>query len=374
MKKKVIVAGHICLDITPDIPAKDVRQIGEILQPGKLIHLEGAAVSLGGAVANTGLAMQLFGCDVSLMAKTGNDAFGTMIREALAEHGADDDLIISEKSSTSFTIALAVPGIDRIFLHCPGANDDFSAGDIPYEKAEKADLFHFGYPPLMRKMYENDGAELAGMFERLHRSGVVTSLDLAGVDADAPAGRADWKKILSRTLCFTDIFVPSVEELLFMLDRDRYSTLLDKARGRDLTELVTMEDLHALGDFAIKAGAGIVMIKCGARGIYCCTAPEERMSKLCSALELDEAFWCGYEGFEASYKQDSILSGTGAGDTCIAAFLTAVLNREPLETALHLAAAAGALCISAYDSLSGLKPMNEMKEMIRAGWEKNPVS
>ena len=38
--------------------------------------------------------------------------------------------------------------------------------------------------------------------------------------------------------------------------------------------------------------------------------------------------------------------------------------------ALHLAAAAGALCISAYDTLSGLKPLEEMKKMIDQGWPK----
>ena len=33
-------------------------------------------------------------------------------------------------------------------------------------------------------------------------------------------------------------------------------------------------------------------------------------------------------------------------------------------------AAAGALCISAYDTLSGLKPLEEMKKMIDQGWPK----
>ena len=78
--------------------------------------------------------------------------------------------------------------------------------------------------------------------------------------------------------------------------------------------------------------------------------------------------WCGRESFEASYRQDKVLSGTGAGDTCIGAFLSMILRQERPEDALHLAAAAGALCISAYDTLSGLKPLEEMKKMIDQGW------
>ncbi len=373
MKKKVIVAGHLCLDITPDFPPRNVRNIGDLLQPGKLIHLNGVTTSIGGAVANTGLAMKYFGCDVSLRGKVGRDAFGTIITQTLKRYGVEEGLIHSDVSSTSFTIALAVGGIDRIFLHSPGANDDFTAEDIDYTEAQEAVLFHYGYPTIMRRMFENDGEELTRMMKRLHEMGVSTSLDLAAVDPDSEAGKADWKKILKETLPFVDIFVPSVEELLFMLNRIRYEELLAMAGGRDLTEFVTMEDLHFLGESALEAGAKVVLVKCGAQGIYYCTAPEERMQDFIAHFDLDSSSWCGQEGFEASYLQEHILSGTGAGDTCIAAFLTALLKRETLENALHLAAAAGALCISAYDSLSGLKPFEEMKRMINEGWQKRRI-
>ena len=56
-KKKVIVAGHICLDITPVFPDKKVKHPGEILSPGKLVQMGAADVHSGGCVANTGLAM-----------------------------------------------------------------------------------------------------------------------------------------------------------------------------------------------------------------------------------------------------------------------------------------------------------------------------
>ena len=67
-------------------------------------------------------------------------------------------MLISPELSTSYW-SWAVPGIDRIFLHNPGANDSFRSEDIPEKMLEEA-LFHFGYPPIMRSMYENDGEEL----------------------------------------------------------------------------------------------------------------------------------------------------------------------------------------------------------------------
>ena len=48
--------------------------------------------------------------------------------------------------------------MDRSFLHCPGANDTFGPEDIDVERLAGVSLFHFGYPPLMRRMYSDGGA------------------------------------------------------------------------------------------------------------------------------------------------------------------------------------------------------------------------
>ena len=75
--------------------------------------------------------------------------------------------------------------------------------------------------------------------------------------------------------------------------------------------------------------------------------------------------------FEKSYVPDEVLSGTGAGDTSIAAFLTAMLEGYTPEKCMQLAAATGACCVAAYDALSGLKPFAELEERIEKGWAKN---
>ena len=129
--KKVISAGHICLDITPVFQAgKQADQLSSLLIPGKLIQVEAADVHTGGSVANTGLALKLLGCDVTLLGKVGDDAFGMIIRSILAGYGAGG-LLVDPGSSTSYSVVLAVPGMDRIFLHSPGANDTFTEADIP---------------------------------------------------------------------------------------------------------------------------------------------------------------------------------------------------------------------------------------------------
>ena len=371
MGKKVIVAGHVCLDITPAFPETGKKMISEILMPGKLIETKGVSVSAGGAVANTGLAMKLFGADVRLMGKVGCDDFGEMICNILSRHGAGDYMIHAENEISSYSVVIAAPGIDRIFLHCPGTNNTFMSSDIPDELLADTTLFHFGYPSLMREMYVNDGEELIKLFKKVKDRGCATSLDLAAVDPNSEAGRADWEGILQKVLPYTDFFVPSIEELCFMIDRDRFENWQERAKGGDITEVLNPEnDISPLADKCMDMGCGVLLLKCGAPGMYYRTGNADRLRSLPEKLGLDTKAWSDKEGFERSYKPDAVLSGTGAGDTSIAAFLTAMLDGDEPEECIKLAAATGACAVSTYDALSGLKPLGKLRDMIDAGWEK----
>lgn len=370
-EKKVIVAGHICLDITPVFPEKKVTALGDLLQPGKLINMQGVNVHTGGAVANTGLAMKLLGADVSLMGKAGKDAFGTMVCNILQKYDAADGMILSEEESTSYSVVLAVPGIDRIFLHNPGANNSFFADDVPEEKLKEAALLHFGYPPLMASMYRDGGSELEKLMRKAKDAGCATSLDMAAVDAESEAGKADWNAILQNVIPYVDFFVPSVEELCFMLDRERFVQWQERANGVDITEVLDIEqDVKPLADRCMEYGAKVLVIKCGAAGMYYRSAGADRIETIGKRIGLDATKWADREGFEYSYQPEKVLSGTGAGDTSIAAFLTSMLEGDSMEECMHLAAAAGASCVAAYDALSGLKPLDELRKKIASGWKK----
>ncbi|MBR2274455.1 MAG: carbohydrate kinase family protein [Lachnospiraceae bacterium] len=374
-KKKAIVAGHICIDITPKFPLseKKIREPGDILKPGKLINIDGVSISTGGAVANTGLAMNRLGADVRLLGKLGDDEFGRLILEVLKRNGYDGsrDMIIDPDSRTSYTVALAIPGIDRIFLHDPGANNTFGYEDLDFTEIGKADLFHFGYPPLMRRMYQNEGEELTAVYKKVSSLGLATSLDLAAVDDSSEAGKQDWKAILTKVLPYVDFFVPSIEELCYMLDRGRYDEWMERAAGKDVTLILDInKDIKPLADELLSLGAKVLLIKCGAPGMYFKTAGTSALEKIGKKLALNTTEWADQEIFEKSYKPSKVLSGTGAGDTSIAAFLTAILSGRKPQDALRLAAATGTCCVEAYDSLSGLLSFEELEEKIAAGWEK----
>jgi sugar/nucleoside kinase (ribokinase family) len=368
---KVIVAGHICLDITPKFPDKKLDNLWEILSPGKLIQMGEANVHTGGAVANTGLAMKVLGADVTLIGKIGRDAFGDMIITILKRYDLESGILVSETESTSYSVVLAVPGIDRIFLHNPGANHRFLAEDIPQSELEEASLLHFGYPPLMKSMYESNGDELVALMKRIKAAEIATSLDMAAIDANSQAGQADWETILKRVIPYVDFFEPSAEELCVMLDPVRFAQWQERAGGRDITEVLYIErDVKPLADRCMEYGAKVLLIKCGALGLYYRTAQKGVLKNVGNKIQLDLNDWADREGFEKSYQPKRVVSGTGAGDTSIAAFLTAMLNSYSLEECMHLSAAAGASCVEEYDALSGLKSLEELEMKIKSGWEK----
>ena len=55
-----VVAGYLGVDIAPGFPTgRPAIAASELFRPGKLIETEGLSFSLGGVVANTGLAMKM---------------------------------------------------------------------------------------------------------------------------------------------------------------------------------------------------------------------------------------------------------------------------------------------------------------------------
>ena len=371
--KKVIVAGHICLDISPGFKGTGVNEIGEILRPGSTVYMDKCNVSTGGVVSNTGLALKSFGADVRLVGKVGNDPFGKIVIERLAERNAHTDIIIAKGESTSYSIVLSPPGIDRLFLHNSGANDTFCSGDIPDSVFENASHFHFGYPPIMKKMYSGSGAHLAVLFKRVKNHGLTTSLDMAMIDPISPAASVRWDKILENTLPFVDFFMPSFEELCFMLDPKKLETRQFQAEKDNvsISRIINInDDVKPLAKRCIEMGAKVVVIKCGAPGIYYECTGRRDIRNLCEQVGLNIEEWAKKKGFEKSFVPDEIVSGTGCGDTAIAGFLSTMLDGKSIKECVTIASGCGAMCVTKMDALSGLITLEDLRNRIDGGWEK----
>ena len=171
----VIVAGHICIDMIPCFLTEGALE--EVLSPGQLVNVGPMVSATGGAVPNTGGVLDRFGLQTIPVAKIGKDTLGSTVLDIMKQRGINTDYIkVSDKDATSYTVVINIPGIDRIPLHCPGANDSFGEDDIPFDLFSHTRLFHFGYPPLMKNIFSGGGKELARIFNRAKNGGVTTSL------------------------------------------------------------------------------------------------------------------------------------------------------------------------------------------------------
>lgn len=366
---KMTSAGYIALDITPTFPkGRKQKSLKEILRPGSLVEVGEAKIAVGGSVSNTGLALYKFGADTKLIAKIGKDNFGSVIVEEYRKHGVEPSFIISEEDSTSYTLAIAPPGCDRIFLTDPGANNTLNAQEI-LDSLEDTEYFHFGYPTIMKKFFEDGGRETERLFRHAKGRGMVTSLDLTVVDQDSLAGQQDWKAIFRKVLPYVDFFVPSFEESCALFLPEKCEELRALSDGDDLCLHLSLgKDVKPLAEEIMKYGCKGVLIKCGAAGLYLKTGDQALMDKVGGAFKKEG--WGSVDYFAESYVPDRIASGTGAGDTAIAAFLYSMAKGFTPEECANHAAGTGAMNITEYDSLSGILPIPELMKKIASGWER----
>src|SRR5450755_1213979 len=311
---EAIVAGQIGLEILPTLPGP-VK-----FAPGRLIEAGKATISTGGSVSTTGLALHRLGITTRLMGKIGDDLFGQAILQLVEAQGGGlaRGMVLTRNATSPYSIIFAPPTGERTTLQAHG--DSFGADDVRYDLLETAGLFHFGCPPSVTRMYNDEGAELAGAFARAKELGVTTALDLALPAPVTSIGKADWHAILSNVLPHVDVFLPDIEELLYLLRRSTFDKLKVRAgrRGKIL-DFIGPELFSELGRTLLDMGARIVATK-------------------------------------------------GAGDATIAGFLMGLLRGMTPQATLAAACAVGACSVEAADALSGVKSWPETMERIAAGW------
>ena len=359
--QSIVVCGHLCLDIIPGFPAVTVGQ--DWFRPGGLSVVGAPVISTGGAVSNVGLGLNSLGLPVRLAARIGDDAFGKLVQDRVTASGAGlaEGIRCVKGEVTSYTVVLNPPGIDRVFFHCPGANDTFTDGDVADGVLTDAFMLHFGYPPLMEKIWSDGGAALERLLSRAKAMGARTSLDMSMPDPKSPSGKVDWNAFLARVLPRVDFFLPSVEELLFMTDRTTYERLAGRGGGDSIIRDVSFRDLQRVAETALHQGASAVLIKLGDRGAYLRTAA--------SAPGGIDA-WASRELYTPVFSVPALAGTAGAGDATIAGFLASVYKGLDPEDALTMAVAVGGSCVEAPDAVSGIRSWEETLGRVRGGWSR----
>jgi sugar/nucleoside kinase (ribokinase family) len=332
--KTVIVVGHVCVDLTPALDAPPG------IEPGRLIQVGPLALSAGGCVGNTGLALASLGVPTQLVASVGADELGRALVDLLAASDADTSGISRvDGRGTSYSIVVDVPGRDRTFWHHIGANAAFDGNGVVERvvaagvanSGDSGDvILHLGYPTHLPALYADGGAGLIRLVSAARSAGAIVSLDMAEIDPKSEATAVDWESILARTLPAVDVVKASVDDLEAMLP--------GRAGVGAGASIAPIAWADALVDF----GAAVALVTAGADGLYLRTAPAERIGTAAPPLREALPNWANRELWAASIATH-VVTTTGAGDTAAAGFLAGLAHeRGPAESASLAAAAAGA--------------------------------
>jgi sugar/nucleoside kinase (ribokinase family) len=319
----ILVAGHLCLDLTPALAS------GAQIVPGQLIEIGELALSLGGCVANTGRTLATLGVPVRLAGAIADDELGNVLRTLLTSEALPaEELTVIPKAATSYSLVLQVAGSDRTFWHHLGVNAFFDGTALDLGGI---DLLHVGYPPLLPALVEDGGRALVRLFERAGAAGITTSLDMSVVDQRSSMGLVDWDLFLQTVLPHTDIFTPSFDDLASALRID---------------EPISAELTGELAQRCVAYGVAVATISGGADGLLLATAKADRFATGGRVLSRLGPEWSERRLRRAAQGVEIVATTNGAGDAATAGLLYAVIERMGPDDALQLAVETAAVAIS----------------------------
>ena len=323
---RVAVAGHLCLDLTPELLG------GERIDPGHLLEVGPLSVRLGGSVANTGGDLADLGVPVDVFAAVGDDDLGVLLRRLVEERpGMTPRLREVDGSTSSYSLVFESPGTDRTFWHHVGSNAWFDGSEVL--GSDDLDLLHLGYPNLLPALLTDGAAPMHELLARLRRAGVTTSVDLAVIDPRSPTGALDWESILRRTVGEVDVITPSIDDLVSALPALAGSVIDDDACVERLAETL------------VDWGAAVVAVSAGARGVFFCTGDIQRLRAAGRAFP-DPHLWVGVHEWIEPYAVTRLATTTGAGDAATAGLLHGLLSGQSPRCSGALAMACAAAVVS----------------------------
>jgi len=282
MQARVVVIGSINMDIV--IRAERMPREGETVFGSNLRFFP------GGKGANQAVAAARLGGETFMVGRVGKDSFGDVLKSRLLEDGINcDRVIVDEKAATGTALIVINPTGNNSILVAPGAADNVSPADADAARdlISRADALLFQFEIPLETVAR--AAELA----REHR--VLTVLD-AGPAKECPPD----------LLRMVDVVSPNETEAEALI-------------GRDIPDLPSAKKAAKVFlDMGVKA----VVLKLGEKG---CVVARQREIR-------------HYPAFNVSP-----VDTTAAGDAFTAALALELAKKEPFETAVPFANAAGAL-------------------------------
>jgi sugar/nucleoside kinase (ribokinase family) len=301
----IAVAGTIVVDV----PAYPVAGMPD---RGGLEAVERIDLYVGGAVANTGMALSRLGVPAGAIGCVGKDPLGQIVVEELSGWAEGLWIREDETRSTSATLVLVHPDGERTFISAVGANASLKQEHLPWEELVEAGTraIHLGYALLLPGL---DGAPMVRALKRARDLGLLVSLDVTWLPG------ASWEDALA-LLAHVDVFCPNLRE----------------------AEAITGE--------ANPARAADALLDAGVREVVAVTLGEE-------GCYLKPA---GGSGEYIARQEASAVDTTGAGDVFVAGMLAAWYKGHDWTIAGRVANVAGATATTELGAAEGVRDWEEV--------------
>jgi ribokinase len=176
---RVICVGHVNWDVT--------LRVDRLPEPDGESLIEERRTAGGGSAANVAVGLVGLDTPTTLLGSVGLDDHGRSARRELVAAGVDcGPLVVTDEGPTAVKYLVVDPAGEVMVLSRGGANEAFSAGDLPARALTDADHLH---------LTSQDPGTAAELARRAHTEGLTVSIDpgrrVAQRDFDAAIAASD---------------------------------------------------------------------------------------------------------------------------------------------------------------------------------------
>lgn len=341
MRSGIVCSGVSCLDLfllgtEPLVTRESLSMVRE------------TQYRAGGATSNTGRALVRLGMPVEYMTVIGDDPNGQIMLDLWQADGIDTRYVVrSREIGTALSTLPVYQDGKRGVYFCPGTNEIMDITNLfgPQQQhlavLRERLAFHIGYPPLMRRL---QGNALAELLSAVRDTGAMVSLDTTPVADDTTL-----YNMLAPALPVAHMFTPNIEEAsqvagqFTRLAARAHDAAQQAGASRDIEDIITLEELRAIGEMLLREGVPIVVITLGPNGAFLCTGDEAALRTV-PVAPADVSGWANQRLYVPAFLVDGPVNTAGAGDTFTAGILTGICKQRPsLKEIAQLAHCGGAL-------------------------------
>jgi len=299
----IVCIGQLIADIV-------VRPVDALPVPGRTTPVEELDLLSGGCAANTAAVLAKLGVEARVVALVGRDSLGDAALADQVRAGVNVDAVCRDTDlPTSVAVVLVDGRGQRSFYYRAGTLEAMSNRHVPDDVLKAARIVHVGGAMKMLNL------DLAELFDRAKSFGCITSLD---TDWDI---YGNWMRKLEGAMPKIDFLITNEEEAAMLAGKS---------------------DPHEAAAALLARGPKAVAVKRGERG-----------SLLAAPGGVADFPACAVE----------VRDTTCAGDAFAAGFLVGVSLGRPLEDAMRLGNAAGALCTTAV-SHRGVTSLEAVRRLV----------